>query len=56
MTMVAIKNMDMPERCIDCELADSFCLITRMAFQQNPNKQRQDDCPLVEVKDQPKEE
>ena len=48
--MVMIKNMEMPERCIDCKLADTFCLITRMTYRQNPNKQRQDDCPLVEVK------
>lgn len=54
--MIAIKNMEMPKRCIDCKLADSFCLVTRMTFQKNPNTQIQDDCPLVEVESKTDEE
>lgn len=47
--MVLIKNMEMPQNCCECKLADNFCLITRMTYLKNPNKVRQDDCPLLDV-------
>ncbi len=47
--MILIKNMKMPETCWECKFADTFCLITRMSWQKNPNKCRQPDCPLVEA-------
>ena len=49
MSAVMIKGMEMPRTCFECKLADSFCLVTRMTYRENPNKWRQRDCPLIPI-------
>jgi hypothetical protein len=48
---ILIRGMKMPETCSDCDLYQyGFCMVTENDCDKAWT-QRQDDCPLVEVKD-----
>ena len=47
---ILIRGMEMPKTCSDCELYQyGFCMVTKKVCDKAWT-QRQDDCPLIEVK------
>ena len=52
--MVGIKGLELPKSCIDCKFHYDCgaCIITNTNFDfEKCDKERLDDCPLVEIKD-----
>lgn len=55
--MIAIKEMEMPENCVDCPFysgtAGGTCLIVANSYDNqtmcNKEFERQDWCPLIEI-------
>ena len=57
--MIAIKEMDMPENCVDCSFysgtANGTCLVAADRYNSqtmcNKEFERQDWCPLIEIEE-----
>lgn len=57
--MIGIKDMDMPETCVDCPFycgtAKGTCLVAADSYDNqtmcNKEYERQDWCPLVEIEE-----
>lgn len=52
--MIGIKDLEIPKSCMDCKLNYDCCacIVTNTLFDfKKCDKERLDDCPLVEIKD-----
>jgi len=54
---VLVKGMNMPSGCISCDFCNTFTdePYCRRLMRKTPNVTRLKECPLVEVKDKPRD-